>query len=194
MCSDTAPARAPALSAPPQGAPGRLCACTVVAATATPHLRGEDEHARQPPLTHTGPHPAPVDAKVAVESRPRAHPTAPAHPTTKFIAVPSGALRRVSPPVGGRVARSRRSRASSDGRVQKARAQHHPRHEHHRRLGLVVWPAFCSRRLAARLAANPFLPATSSPPPGGYCRGADERPIVGGHAQDQPPTFRAQSI
>ena len=38
MCSDTAPARAPALSAPPQGAPGRLCACTVVvAATATPH-------------------------------------------------------------------------------------------------------------------------------------------------------------
>ena len=54
--------------------------------------------------------------------------------------------------------------------------QHHPRHEHHRRLGLVVWPAFCSRRLAARLAANPFLPATSSPPPGGYCRGAAERP------------------
>ena len=110
MCSDTAPARAPALSAPPQGAPGRLCACTVVAATATPHLRGEDEaHARQPPLTHTGPHPAPVDAVVAVESRLRAHPTAPAHPTTKFITVPSGALRRVSPPVGGRVARSRRS-------------------------------------------------------------------------------------
>ena len=35
MCSDTAPARAPALSAPPQDAPGRLLLLHTVTATAT---------------------------------------------------------------------------------------------------------------------------------------------------------------
>mgnify|MGYP003317458010 CR=1 FL=1 len=80
--------------------------------------------------------------------------------------------------------------ARTGGCEPKARAQHHPRHEHHRRLGLVVWPAFCSRRrLAARRpAANPFCQLLAAPLPAGTTEGRPSAPSSsGGMRRTNPP-------